>query len=97
MTTNVFIAGVAMTPFTRHDDLSMQDLAQAAVLGALTDAEISADRIQAMYNANVYGGMVLGQVLMRDLGITGPALYNIENACRCNAMTTRRSFMRPRA
>lgn len=85
MTTNVFIAGVAMTPFGRHDDLSMQDLAQAAVLGALADAEITNDRIQAMYNANVYGGMVLGQVLMRDLGITGPALYNVENACASGA------------
>ena len=41
--------------------------------------------IQAMYNANVYGGMVLGQVLMRDLGITGPPLYNVENACASGA------------
>ena len=43
------------------------------------------ERIQALYNANVYGGMVLGQVLMRDLGITGPALYNVENACASGA------------
>ncbi|WGS17848.1 MULTISPECIES: thiolase family protein [unclassified Bradyrhizobium] len=85
MTTTVYIAGAAMTAFGRHNDLSMQDLAQSAVLGALTDAEIAADRIQAMYNANVYGGMVLGQVLMRDLGITGPALYNVENACASGA------------
>lgn len=85
MSTEVFIAGVAMTPFGRHSDLSMQDLAQAAVLGALKDSGVTADRIQAMYNANVYGGMVLGQVLMRDLGITGPALYNVENACASGA------------
>jgi acetyl-CoA acetyltransferase len=85
MSAEVYIAGVAMTPFGRHDDLSMQDLAQAAVLGALSDADVSTDRIQAMYNANVYGGMVLGQVLMRDLGITGPALYNVENACASGA------------
>jgi acetyl-CoA acetyltransferase len=85
MSAEVYIAGVAMTPFGRHDDLSMQDLAQAAVLGALSDADMSAHRIQAMYNANVYGGMVLGQVLMRDLGITGPALYNVENACASGA------------
>jgi acetyl-CoA acetyltransferase len=85
MSAEVYVAGGAMTPFGRHDDLSMQDLAQAAVLGALSDADVSADRIQAMYNANVYGGMVLGQVLMRDLGITGPALYNVENACASGA------------
>jgi acetyl-CoA acetyltransferase len=81
----VFIAGVGMTPFGRHDGSNMQDLAQAAVLGALADASIETSEIQAMYNANVYGGMVLGQVLMRDLGITGPALYNVENACASGA------------
>jgi acetyl-CoA acetyltransferase len=85
MTKDVFIAGVGMTPFGRHDGTSMQDLAQAAVLTALSDASIDASRIQAMYNANVYGGMVLGQVLMRDLGLTGPALYNVENACASGA------------
>ena len=85
MSRDVYIAGAAMTPFGRHDDLSMQDLAQAAVLGALDDAGVSQARIQAFYNANVYGGMVLGQVLMRDLGITGPALYNVENACASGA------------
>jgi acetyl-CoA acetyltransferase len=85
MTKDVFIAGVGMTPFGRHDQSSMQDLAQAAVLTALNDASIDGSKIQAMYNANVYGGMVLGQVLMRDLGITGPALYNVENACASGA------------
>jgi acetyl-CoA acetyltransferase len=85
MSHDVYIAGAAMTPFGRHDGLSMQDLAQAAVLGALDDADIGQERIQALYNANVYGGMVLGQVLMRDLGITGPALYNVENACASGA------------
>ena len=85
MTATVFVSGVAMTRFGRRDDRSMQDLAQEAVLGAVADAGIGTDRIQAFYNANVYGGMVLGQVLMRDLGITGPALYNVENACASGA------------
>ncbi|WP_424139533.1 thiolase family protein [Roseomonas chloroacetimidivorans] len=85
MSTEVYIAGAAMTAFARHDDKSMQDLAQFAALGAMADAGIEAGRIQAMYNANVYGGMVLGQVLMRDLGLGGPALYNVENACASGA------------
>jgi acetyl-CoA acetyltransferase len=84
MRDDVFITGAAMTVFGRHER-SMQDLAQEAVLGALKDAGIDRTQVQAMYNANVYGGMVLGQVLMRDLGITGPALYNVENACASGA------------
>ena len=85
MSTEVYIAGAAMTAFGRHADRSMQDLAMSAVSDALKDAGIATGDIQAIYAANVYGGMVLGQVLMRDLGITGPALYNVENACASGA------------
>ncbi|MBX9910812.1 MAG: thiolase family protein [Beijerinckiaceae bacterium] len=85
MSGHVFISGAAMTSFGRRPDLSMQDLAQEAVLGALADAGLQTSDVQALYNSNVYGGMVLGQVLMRDLGITGPALYNVENACASGA------------
>lgn len=85
MTCEVYIAGAAMTAFARHDHRSMQDLAQEAARGALEDAGLGFADVQAMYNANVYGGMILGQVLMRDMGITGPALYNVENACASGA------------
>ncbi|CAN5295576.1 thiolase family protein [soil metagenome] len=85
MNRDVFVSGVAMTAFGRRPELSMQDLAQEAVLGALADARLTGLDVQALYNANVYGGMVLGQVLMRDLGMTGPALYNVENACASGA------------
>lgn len=73
-----------MTKFGRHDR-SMQDLAQEAILKAIKDADIRLTDIQAIYCANVYGGMVLGQVLLRDLGIGGQALYNVENACASGA------------
>jgi len=85
MTKTVYFAGCAMTAFARHDQKSMQDLAQEAVLGALADAGMEPDGVQAIYSANVYGGMILGQVLVRDLQITGPAVYNVENACASGA------------
>lgn len=80
----IYISGVAMTPFGRHDG-SMQDLAQRAVADALADANIRQEAAQAFYAANVFGGMVLGQVLLRDMGVTGPAIYNVENACASGA------------
>ncbi|RVK59229.1 thiolase family protein [Sinorhizobium meliloti] len=85
MSKEVYIAGAAMTAFGRHADLGMQDLAQRAVIDALKDAGVPKSQVQAIYASNVYGGMVLGQVLMRDMGITGPALYNVENACASGA------------
>lgn len=83
--THPYIAGAAMTRFGRHDRLSMQDLAQEAVINAMADAELKSVDIQAFYCSNVYGGMVLGQVLLRDLGVIGPPLYNVENACASGA------------
>nr|WP_315595298.1 thiolase family protein [uncultured Cupriavidus sp.] len=80
----IYIAGVAMTRFGRHDG-SMQDLAQTAVHDAVRDADVDLREVQAFYAANVFGGMVLGQVLLRDLGVTGPAVYNVENACASGA------------
>lgn len=80
----VYIAGVDMTPFGRHA-ASMQDLAQTAVLGALADADVELGSVQAVYSCNVFGGMVLGQVLMRDLGLPGLPIYNVENACASGA------------
>lgn len=84
MSKPVYIAGVAMTPFGRHDK-SMQDLAQEAVTGALLDAGMEIDGVEAFYAANVFGGMVLGQVLLRDLDIEGRPIYNVENACASGA------------
>lgn len=80
----VYIAGVAMTPFGRHN-ASMQDLAQTAVLDAVADAGIELGSVQSIYSCNVFGGMVLGQVLMRDLGLSGLPIYNVENACASGA------------
>jgi acetyl-CoA acetyltransferase len=82
--TGLYLSGVAMTKFGRYGG-SMQDLAQEAVLKAIADAGIELSVIQAVYCANVYGGMVLGQVLLRDLGMGGLPLYNVENACASGA------------
>ena len=84
MNRSVYITGVAMTPFGRHR-ASMQDLAQAAVRDAVADAGLEFEAIEAWYAANVFGGMALGQVLLRDLDLAGPPIYNVENACASGA------------
>ena len=37
MSNDIFIAGVGMTPFGRHPNLSVKDLTRQAVTGALAD------------------------------------------------------------
>jgi acetyl-CoA acetyltransferase len=81
----IYVAGCAMTPFGRLAGHSTPDLAQAAILGALADAGVQRKDIQASYCANVFGGMILGQVVLRDLELSGPPVYNVENACASGA------------
>jgi acetyl-CoA acetyltransferase len=80
-----YIRGVGMTPFGRHAGVLAPELAQRAIFAALSDAQMSLDDIQAIYCANVFGGMILGQVIVRDLGGKGIPVYNVENACASGA------------
>lgn len=83
--TDTYIRGVGMTRFGRHAGAYATDLAQQAIFAALHDAEVPLEDIQAVYCANVFGGMILGQVLVRDLGLKGIPVYNVENACASGA------------
>jgi acetyl-CoA acetyltransferase len=82
---DIYITGGAMTPFGRHTGVLAPELAQRAILKAMDDAGVQKGDIQAIYCANVLGGMILGQLIVRDLGFGGIPVYNVENACASGA------------
>ena len=82
---DIYITGGAMTSFGRHPGVMAPELAQRAILKALDDAGVERHAIQAIYCANVLGGMILGQLVVRDLGFGGIPVYNVENACASGA------------
>ncbi len=82
---DIYISGGAMTTFGRHTGVLAPELAQQAILRAVDDAGIALDDIEAVYCANVLGGMILGQLIVRDLGLRGIPVYNVENACASGA------------
>lgn len=82
---DIYLTGAAMTPFGRHPGVLAPELAQQAILKALDDAGVEPGDIQAVYCANVLGGMILGQLVVRDLGFAGIPVYNVENACASGA------------
>jgi acetyl-CoA acetyltransferase len=77
--------GGAMTRFGRHQGVMAPELAQQAIIKAVADSGLALKDIQAIYCANVLGGMILGQVILRDLGLDGIPVYNVENACASGA------------
>ncbi|MBW3096431.1 thiolase family protein [Pseudohoeflea coraliihabitans] len=77
----VHVIGGAMTPFGKHPDQTAERLAQRAVLDALADAGLRRDAIEAAYVGSVFQGSLAGQRVLKDLGMTGVPIYNLENAC----------------
>ena len=87
MKMNAYIAGVGMTRFGKHLELSLKSLAGEAIGEALADAGLESSAIEAAYMANAAGGvvqgqeMISGQVALRELGIGRIPVVNLENAC----------------
>jgi acetyl-CoA acetyltransferase len=78
----VVVAGVGLHPFGRFPEKTIQELARPAIVEALEDSGVKYKDIQAAYFGHVYHeGMSLGEVTLRDLGLTGIPIVNVENAC----------------
>ena len=81
-----WIAGTGMTPFGR-DTPALVHLVENAVSEALGDAGIEAGDVQQVFFGSASAGllqgqeMIRGQVLLRDTGLLGSMIVNVENAC----------------
>jgi acetyl-CoA acetyltransferase/uncharacterized OB-fold protein len=77
----VVVVGVGMTSFGKQPGRSVASLGQEAISAALADAGGDPRRIQAAWCGSVYSGMLTGQRVLRDLGLSGIPTVNTENAC----------------
>lgn len=78
---DVYVAGGAMTKFGRYPDLLVEDLASVAVRDVLADTDTPGERIGLAVFGHSLGGRVAGQRVLRELGLTGIPIVNVENAC----------------
>ena len=63
--TAMHVMGGAMTRFGKHPGVKAPELAQQAILAAVADAGIELKDVQAIYCANVLGGMILMRPFFR--------------------------------
>lgn len=94
----VVVLGVGMTKFGKHVNLGLKDLGRMACWDAIKDAGISPKDIQTAYVGNAIGGaitgqtMVVGQVVLREVGITSIPIINVENACASGSVAVREAY-----
>ncbi|MQA07160.1 MAG: thiolase family protein [Pseudonocardiaceae bacterium] len=84
---DVEVVGAGMHRFGRFPELSLKDLGRVATVRALDDAGLSLRDVQAVYSGNSLAGLltgqeqIRGQTVVRELGIEGVPVINVENAC----------------
>jgi len=83
----VVIGGVGMTPFGKFLERNLKSLAEEAVSLALNDAGLTANDVDRVFFGNAAAGVVTGQEMiraqssLRNTGLDGKPMFNIENAC----------------
>jgi acetyl-CoA acetyltransferase len=77
----VSVVGAGMVAFGRQPQRSLAALARPAVRSALADAGIGPSEVEVATCGNVFGGMLAGQRVLKDVGLTGIPVLNAENAC----------------
>jgi acetyl-CoA acetyltransferase len=81
------IIGSGQTPCGKFPNASVASLAVEALDGALADAGVDPDRVEAIFFANALSGLITGQecvrgqVALRQTRYGGIPVFNVENAC----------------
>ena len=77
----VAIIGAAMCRFGKQPATSVQDLGWPVVVDAVRDAGIERGAIEAAFCGSAFSGRLVGQRVLRPLGMLGISVVNCENAC----------------
>ena len=98
---SVVVAGVGMTAFGKFLDRSIKSLVAESVQAAIKDSGMgdSDKGIETIYYANTASGIlqgqhsVRGQHAMREAGLNGIPLINIENACASGSTALNQAWL----
>jgi acetyl-CoA acetyltransferase len=83
------VIGVGMTRFCRMPDRSFEEIGREAVRKALADAGVERSQVQEVFCGSALTGRSIGQRVLRDLGMTGIPITNVENACSSGSTALR--------
>ncbi|MBI4299504.1 MAG: thiolase family protein [Chloroflexi bacterium] len=87
------VIGVGMHPFGRFPEKRLPMLGAEAVLAALGDAALRPSDIPIAYSATTQAGMLAGQGILREAGISGIPVTNVENGCASGSSAFREAYL----
>ena len=77
----VLVAGFGLTKWGYYPDRECYDFGSEAILKALEDADLTWNDVQAAFCGSVYQGTGSGHQAIKEIGLTGIPIVNVENAC----------------
>jgi acetyl-CoA acyltransferase len=94
MADNVWIIGIHMTKFGRHDDKDAVDLATTAALAALDDSGATIQDMNVLAAGSLFNSSAgMGQQIQKQIGQTGIPVFNVSNACATGATAVRTVYL----
>jgi acetyl-CoA acyltransferase len=93
MSQDVWIIGMAMTPFGRFAELDVIDLGSRAALDAMADGGVTISDVGVLAVGCRYDTAGIGQRLQKQIGQTGIPVFNVVNACATGATAVRVAVM----
>jgi acetyl-CoA acetyltransferase len=88
----VFVAGLGISHFDYLPDVQPTQYASETILKALKDADMEWKDIQAVFCGACYLGVAIGHKIVKEVGLTGIPIVNIENACSTGASALRLAY-----
>jgi benzoylsuccinyl-CoA thiolase BbsB subunit len=77
----VVVIGVGQSAFGKFPEKSAISLGREAVMAALEDSGVRPKDVQVAYASRLYDGSTTAQAILKEVGITGLEMVNVENAC----------------
>lgn len=88
----VWVTGIGTTRYDQYDDKECFDLGREAILQVLSDAQMEWKEIQAAFCGSVYQGTGSGHQAIKEVGLTGIPIINVENACSSGSSAFRLAY-----
>ena len=89
----VFIAGIGLTKWGVYKDEDCYEFGAEAMLEALADAGMVWTDVQAAFCGSVYQGTGSGHQAIKEIGLTGIPVVNVENACSSGGSALRLAYL----
>ena len=94
----VYIVGVGSTPFGKHSDTSIENLAVTAVVQALLESTVEREEVGALYLGNFISGPLNGKEILAGLvadriGLPPIPCTKVEGACASGGIAFRHAYL----